>query len=537
MTNVIDATTTLARRARPPRRSMGGEEIMTVYVERLLDSLTHAPRRVVMHWRGKSLSAGELADAVRGAATVLSADGVAPGTTVAILTEPNSPPILTARFAAHLLGAAVTHVRSMNARTDAGQLPPEEQARVLREAGAAVLVVDELNAERGHELARRVPGLLVRHVDEMPAAGAGPAAAPYRPAATAVIDLTSGTTNAPKLVVQSYASREARIRVAAGETEPDRPVVLLCVTPVSHATATMVDAALLGGGAVVLHEEFDVPAVLRAIAELRVTDVYLAVPHLYRLIDHPGLAGADLSSLRMVLYSGTVPGPARLAQAYAIFGDRLCQLYGSTEAGGMCALNPIDHAEPELLATVGRPFSWMELEVRDPDTGAPAPRGDVGEVWVRSDTLMSGYLGDPGPDAPTLRDGWLGTGDLARWDVYGYLHLVGRHGNIIKTNGLKIYPATVERVLLAHPAIADVAVFQECDPERGELSHAAVQWRPGSSATVDDLVGHVTAALSPEYVPDLFTFCRQIPLGPTGKPDLASLRASYEKRETSAVRS
>jgi fatty-acyl-CoA synthase len=125
MTNVIDATTTLARRARPPRRSMGGEEIMTVYVERLLDSLTHAPRRVVMHWRGKSLSAGELADAVRGAATVLSADGVAPGTTVAILTEPNSPPILTARFAAHLLGAAVTHVRSMNARTDAGQLPPD----------------------------------------------------------------------------------------------------------------------------------------------------------------------------------------------------------------------------------------------------------------------------------------------------------------------------------------------------------------------------------------------------------------------------
>jgi len=497
-----------------------------VYVKRLLDLLSRTPRRVVLHWRDRRITAGDLVADVHAAATSFRRDGVGPGATVAILAEPNSPPVLTARFATHLLGATVTHIRSMNARTDSGLLPPEEQARVLHDTGAGVLLVDERNAARGRVLVATVPGLVLRHVDELTGDGSVPEFAPYRPGDPAVIDLTSGTASAPKLVVQSYASREARIRVATGETTPERPIVLLCVTPVSHATASMVDATLLGGGAVVLHEEFTAEATLRAVAELRVTDVYLAVPHLYRLIDHPGIADADLSPLRLLLYSGTVAGPARIAQAYAVFGDRISQLYGSTEAGGICALNPIDHAEPELLASVGRPFSWMRLELRDPETGRPTPRGEIGEVWVRSDTLMSGYLGDPGPDAPSLHDGWLRTGDLARWDVYGYLHLVGRQGNVIKTNGLKIYPATVERVLLAHPAVADVTVFQECDPGRGELSHAVVQWRAGAAATADDLREHVTARLSADYVPDLFTFRDAIPLGPTGKPDLAALRAA-----------
>ena len=495
-----------------------------MYVSRLLATLVGEPARTVVRTPTNTVTAAEFRQSIVDSAAALHRAGVAATTVVAILTEPNVPAMLTTRYAGHLLGAAVTHIRSANARHDGESLPITVQADILRDTGSHVLVVDAANADRGRALAAALPGLTVLGPDELTASGELPPFAPYVPDNLAVIDLTSGSTGRPKLVRQSFATRAARIDLSAADSAAAYPRTLLSVTPISHATATLIDSALVGGGAVVLHPDFDVDAVLYALAEHEVTDVYLAVPHLYQLIDHPGIDHARRPALRQVVYSGTAAAPSRVARAVEVFGTALTQLYGSTEAGGITTLDPADHAEPELRGTVGRPFSWVRLEIRRPGADLSVDRGEIGEICVRSDTLMAGYLGRPDDSQAVLRGGWLRTGDLGQWDRYGRLRLVGRMSDVVKTGGLKLYPAAIERALLTHPSVANAAVYSIRDADYAEHVHAAVQ--PRGAVTVDDLARHVATALSLAHVPSKITLWDAIPLTPSGKPDHRYLRGT-----------
>lgn len=496
------------------------------YVLRVLDALGENPDRTAVRLRDRHLTAGALRTAVESAAATLHRAGLAPGTMLGVLTAPNHPAMLVARYAAHLLGAAVVHVRSMNPRSDAEAFPLETQAKIMADTGAGYLVVDEENAERGAALAARNPSLTVLHErdlgDVRPPSAPDPA--PYVPEALAVVDFTSGSTAAPKMVQQSYGTRETLIGLLAGGQEAGRPTTLLSVTPISHTTAPMVDAVLAGGGGLVLHEGFDAHDVLRSFAEDGVTDVYLAVPHLYRLLEHPETAATDLSTLRRVIYSGTPAAPSRIAQAVEVFGDRLIQVYGATETGGITSLTPEDHREPELLGSVGRPFPWVRIELRDPQTGALVERGDVGEVCVASPTVMAGYLGEDALTRRTLRDGLLHTGDLGRWDVYGYLRLTGRVGRMVKSGGLKLDPAAVERVLLDHPRVRDAAVYGVRDADYVEELRAAVVLREGPACTTEELRNHVAEKLSATHAPARIALWEELPLTGSGKPDHATLR-------------
>ncbi|MFE0171086.1 class I adenylate-forming enzyme family protein [Streptomyces sp. NPDC059002] len=518
------------------------------YAQRIVDALLREPERVVIRTPDTAITAHDFLASVAGTAGALRRAGATPDDTVAIMTEPNSPALLAARYAAHLLGAAVTHIRSMNARSDRESLSRAAQADVLRRTGARFLAVDAADAARAEQLRGDVDGLTLVDVPspgETPQAAHIPTAAPYAPDRPAVIDLTSGTGGEPKLVRRSFRARGAQIDLSAGAARPDRPLTLLAVTPISHATATMVDSVLAHGGTLVLHQDFDLTAVLHALTQQDVTDVYLAVPHLYQLLDEPGIERRHFPQLRQVLYSGTAAAPARIQQAADLFGGTLTQLYGSTEAGGICAMTPLDHQEPELLGSVGRPFPWVGIEIRDPDTGAEVPRGEVGEICVRSPTVMDGYVDDAALTRSVLRgDGMLRTGDLGHWDRYGYLHLVDRIGSIVKSHGLKLYPATIQRVLQSHPLVADAAVYGVRDSGYAEHVHAAVQLRtrPGpvddqadpdvrndldarnDPDVLNDLKSYVAAALSDAHVPAALHLWPALPLNESGKPDLAILR-------------
>jgi len=490
--------------------------------------MTDQADRVVLHWRDRAVTAAEFAGSITDAAAALHRAGVAAGDIVAILTEPNHPMMLSTRYAAHLLGAAIVHVRSMNPRSEAESMPAGLQAEVLRATSAGVLVTDTDNAGRGRLLADAVPGITVLDDATSLTGGDGdqvPASAPYRPEFLALIDFTSGSTGRPKMARQLFGTRDTLFDLLTASIRGERPATLLSVTPLGHAGAPLVDATLAEGGTVVLHEGFDPGSVLRAIAELRVTNVYMGVPHLYRLLDHTGIAAADLSSLRQLTYSATPAAPDRIAAAVEIFGDRLVQVYGTTEAGLITSLTPLDHREPELLGSVGRPFPWVRIALRDPGSDAEVPRGETGEVWVRSPTVMAGYLGADSGGIEVLRDGWLRTGDLARWDRYGYLRLAGRVGNVIKSGGLKLYPAAIEGVLLAHPAVHNAVVYGVRDHDYVEHVHAAVEPRPGVRCDTSALAAHVAATLSQIHVPSRITVWDQLPLLGTGKPDHAAIRS------------
>ncbi|MFJ8955005.1 class I adenylate-forming enzyme family protein [Streptomyces sp. NPDC102381] len=501
------------------------------YVLRILGHLEADPAKTAVYsWDG-DLTAAEFHRLITDAAVSLAGAGVGPTDTVAVLTEPNSPAMLAARYAAHLLGAAVIHIRSMNARSDEDELPAAEQARLLQTTGARVVLADEPNSPRGQVLCNGRAGTVLLILDHAATTSGGtdlPTAAPFVPENPAVVDLTSGTTGSPKLVRRSFGVRGRLVDLSFGSLPPEHRPTLLLVTPISHATATMADAALAAGGSIVLHNGFDVHDVLHALAEHRVTDTYLAVPHLYQLIDSPGIDRASFPFLRQVLYSGTAAAPSRTAKASQVFGDTLVQLYGSTEAGGMCTLIPLDHYEPELLPSVGRPFPWVEMEIWRPDSQEPVGRGATGEICVRSPTLMDGYLGEGDRAALTAAGDWLRTGDLGHWDKYGYLHLVGRIGDVVKVHGIKVHPAAVQEVLLNHPDVANAVVYGTRGAEFIERLEAAVELRGSARFSDDELRSHIAAELTAAHVPDAFHRWAEIPLTPSGKPDYAHLRGQKE---------
>lgn len=241
-------------------------------------------------------------------------------------------------------------------------------------------------------------------------------------------------------------------------------------------------------------------------------------------MDRPEVGPTDLSSLQMVTYVGCPASPERLAEAVKVFGDVLIQVYATSEAGFVSMLSPTEHLDPRLRVTVGRPLpGWVRIT--DPDDHRDLPPGEIGEVCVQSPFTMSEYVAEPELTARTVRDGWVHTGDLGLVDDDGYLHLRGRIGEVIKTNGIKIHPVTVENALLAHADVAQAAVFCVRDRDRVEYLHAAVVLREAGTADPDGLAEHIRATISPKHVPAQIHVRSALPLTGVGKPDKARLTA------------
>ncbi|MFF5858363.1 class I adenylate-forming enzyme family protein [Streptomyces sp. NPDC012751] len=503
------------------------------YAAGIMSALRADPDRVAVHWRGEAVPAGALVRAVTAAAHTLEGLGVGPGSVVGVLVAPNSPDMLVARYAAHLLGGAVCYLRSTNPGTTAHVLAADAQLRILLDTSAAVLFTDEEHAGRALLLADRARGRIAVTGTGPHRAGVVPVAAgahdvvaaAWEPRALALIAFTSGSTGRPKGISLSARAWDSVVSATGASITEGARARLLVVTPLSHTVGPMADSVLAAGGTVHLHEEPDAEAVLRTVAEHRITRTFLATTHLYRLLDHSGTAGADLSSLHQLIYSGSAASPARIAEANKVFGPVLVQGYGTSEGGRITLLDPGDHQDPDLLGTVGRPFPEVEVGIRDPDTRRELPVGTAGEVWVRSPHVMTGYWSDPALSARVLDDGWYRTGDIGRLDERGYLRLLDRVADVVKTGGVKVYPADVERELLAVPGVAQAAVYGVRDLDDVEHLHAAIVPRPGADVAVEDVRARVGAALSPQHVPEEVLLLDELPLNATGKPDKPRLRS------------
>jgi fatty-acyl-CoA synthase/8-demethylnovobiocic acid synthase len=454
--------------------------------------------------------------------------GVGAGTTLAILTQGNSPATLTARYAAHLLGASVVHIRGANPGTSGPDLPVETQVRMLRETAASVLVFDAACAQRASDLRDVLPSTLklgsfgatvsgAVALDE-PRGGSAAEIEPVRPEQINVT-YTSGSTGRPKGVCQRFEAWNSTVLWAASTVPDGAALTFLAVSPLSHSVGLVVDIMLAAGGTIVLHDAFDAGTVLDAIQRYRITGSMIGVPQLYLLLDHPDLPRTDLSSLQQLLYVGCPASPGRLEQALPYFGAALMQNYGTTEAGRLTVLSPADHHRPQLLSTVGRPSPDVAIRICDPETGGEVAVGEIGEVRVRSTNMMSGYVDDPELTARVLCDGWLRTGDLGRLDAQGYLRLSGRLGDVIKAGDVKVYPADVEQVLAEHPDVLDACVYGHKDTDRLERVHAAVVLRPDAAVNFTTLREHVAAAMTPRHSPVRFVRWDQLPIGQSGKLD------------------
>jgi fatty-acyl-CoA synthase len=509
------------------------------YALDVLTALASDPDRDAVHWRGQWITAGRLVRAVVDSVQALRKLGVGPGTMTAVLVAPNSPEMLTVRYATHLLGGAVTYIRGANPGSTVPVLSPEAQLRILFDSSAAVLWTDAENAERARDLAERAAGRLqsaeaadgglTAHAPAPAAPAAADLAAElgelpaHDPAALAQLSFSSGSTGQPKGVCVSTRVADFTVRGTIPLVSEPGPR-LLVATPLSFVVGPVADSVLTLGGAVVLHEEFDAVQAMRAVQEHGITRTFMATPHLYQSMEVVRAEKTDTSTLRALIYTGVAAAPARLAEAVEVFGPVLLQAYGSAEAGRITILLPGDHQEARLRTTVGRPFPEVQLRICDQETGEELPVGETGEVWVRSPALMDGYLRDPALTNRSLHGGWYRTGDIGFLDEQGYLSLVDRVADVIKTDGVKIYPAVLEREIATLFGVADVAVYGVRDLDNLEHVHAAVVRRSGSQLTADAVRRHIAEKISPVHAPEEVHFLDELPLGVSGKPDKQKLR-------------
>ena len=346
-------------------------------------------------------------------------------------------------------------------------------------------------------------------------------------------DPDSGTTGGPKGAMLTHRNlySNAMLTMASGM---DLGSVYLHAAPMFHlADGAGTHVTTLLGAAHCFVEVFDPTAVLDAIERYRVTASVLVPTMINAVVNHPDLGTYDLSSLDRILY-GASPMPLPLLErAMNVLGCKFQQAYGMTETSPVLTmLAPEDHRLENLDATfapvrsAGRPIVGMEVRVVDFDD-RPVPVGEVGEIVARGDNVMQGYWKRPEIDAEVLRGGWMHTGDMGAFDERGFLYILDRKKDMIKTGSENVYSPEVEAALVAHDDVLEAAVIGIPDERWGETIRAIVALRPGAQCTEADIIGHCRARMTHFKCPTSVVFIDALPKGGTGKVQKPVLRARY----------
>ncbi|MCX4745808.1 AMP-binding protein [Kitasatospora sp. NBC_01287] len=503
----------------------------TSYVESVLGVLARDPGRVVLTTAGgRQVAAGPFRASVYQLARELAAFGIGRGSTVVLLSG-NRPELITARYAANLLGARIVALYE--------GMAAEPLVEIVRSVEPDALIAEPRARATAERLLAQVRPAVVLTLGPSPlgedllARAASRDAAPLpgaaRPEDDWCIRHTGGTTGTPKGIRMPNAGYGEALTGFAAATGAEAPPRFLASSTLAHLAGMMTDAALLAGGSAVLHRGFDPGQVLAAVERERITDLWVLPPLLYRLLDEPGSATTDLSSLRRIIYGGCAASPVRLREARKRFGPVLFGAYGQSEAGLISLLPPEEHTPTRLggpVVPVGRAVPGIELAIRD-EADAVLPPGRRGEVTVRTSQVMTGYWQQPELTAEVLRDGWVRTGDVGYLDDEGYLYLVDRLKDMIIVVGGHVYPTELEELLLAQPDVAACAAFGVPGPDAVEEVRVAVVPARGRTVDPDRLRAHVAEHMGAMYTPSVVHVLDAIPLTPVGKPDKKLLQATY----------
>jgi long-chain acyl-CoA synthetase len=251
------------------------------------------------------------------------------------------------------------------------------------------------------------------------------------------------------------------------------------------------------------------------------------------LLNHPDFERYDLSSLQTCVYGGSPMPEALMMQAMQkLPGCRFFQIFGMTETGGFASmLRWRDHItsgpKARRLRSAGQPAPGVTVKVLLPD-GSVAPPDTLGEIVVGGDTLMSGYLNNPGATAAVLRDGWMFTGDAGTMDEDGFLYVADRLKDMIVTGGENVYSIEVERVLFMHPAVREAAVIGIPSEQWGESVHAVVVLKDGATAGADEIIAFCRQHIGGYKCPRSVEFrAEALPVTPVGKVRKNVLRDPY----------
>ena len=460
----------------------------------------------------------ELYDQARRLAGGLAGLGIRRGDVVAVHL-PNVPEFIVAWFAITICGAAMQTIHmAYGAR---------ETERFLVHSGAKAIVAKGPAAELV-AVAERVPTL--KHVIALGEAPAGTtgfdallASASVESQARAddafLLLYTSGTTSTPKAVSVTHNHFLSNARLAAGEfglTAEDR---ILCLAPYTHLYGLYtLELGFAVGAQACLVPMFNPRDFVEALRCFRPTVLFGAPGHIAATMQQRLFDGVDLSSLRIVVLSGTtVPPELSAAFEHRLPNGRVMQAWGMTELQfGTCG-RPGDAREVRFNG-VGRAMPGSELRVVDADPRIVAP-GVTGELQIRGCSVFAGYLGNEAATAESFTaDGWFRTGDLAEMDAGGNIRLHGRTKDIINRGGVKFNPMEVEAVLAGHPAIAEVAIAPLPDATLGERAACFVLLKDGQALELETLKAYLAERKVAKFMwPEHLEIVGTMPMTPTRK--------------------
>jgi fatty-acyl-CoA synthase len=494
------------------------------------------PAKVALVYEGQRETYLELDRLIDRTANALRELGVAEGDRVAVFSH-NNRAYVVLRFAIIRAGAVFTPINFM--------LGAAEVAYILEHAGArAVIAEDALTATCDEALALMAspPGLkaFVRHAGVAPPAGWADAdtwldhrdATPVRSARSeddpVQIMYTSGTESRPKGALLSSRCLMAQYVscIVDGGMEAD-DVELHCL-PLYHCAQLdcFLSVDLYLGATSILLRAPDPAAMLATIEAERITKLFCPPTVWISLLRHPDFERRDLSSLTKGYYGASIMPTAIIEELLRrLPGLRLWNFYGQTEMAPMATvLRPGDQLRK--LGSAGVPAINVETRIVD-DHDNDLPTGEVGEIVHRSPQAMLGYYEDEAKTADAFRNGWFHSGDLGRLDADGYLYVVDRKKDMIKTGGENVASREIEEVLFAHPQVAEAAVFGVPHERWIEAVMAVVVARPGEALDVETLEAHCREQLAGYKRPKRIVIVDALPKNASGKTLKRELRERF----------
>ena len=475
---------------------------------------------------------GELLSRVRRLASSMRQAGIGRGDVVAAL-QTNSDAYVETYYAAATAGAVFV---PLNYRAK----PPELEYAIAAAKTKMIFVGDRyadlFEALRpklssvatvvGYETGRRGwlrYGQLLENAEEMEDAEVDESD-------VSILMYTSGTTSLPKGVLLTHGTFTAYVTNTAELADgADRGTALVAV-PFYHIAGTaQMMTTMWSGRRLVILPQFSAAEWLDTVQREHVTHAMVVPTMLKQIVDHPELEKYNLSSLTNLSYGGAqMPLPViRRAIERLPKTIGFVNAYGQTETTStLTILGPDDHKlegtreevekKVRRLSSIGKPLPDVEFEVVD-DDGKPLPRGEVGEIVIRTARVMKGYASESGAAMSQLEGGWLRTRDMGWVDEDGYIYLAGRKDDMIIRGGENIAPAEVESVLQSHPAVDEVAVFGVPSEEWGQIVAAAVVPKRAGGLTEGDLVDFCKQRLASFKKPEKILFLPELPRNPLGK--------------------
>ena len=463
---------------------------------------------------GATLSRVELDREATRFANAALALGLERGSTVGVFS-PNSINYVIACYGVLRSGLTLTPLNSSYRR--------RELRHQVRDSGAAAIFAHSRLLPRLEECADDFPDTRLIALDRTFWAAAE--TADPRPAIDPLNDVaflpySSGTTGVSKGVELTHGNLIMGIRQILAATAAAGPEsAAYCFLPMYHIYGfnVVLNSTLASGSRLHIRERFDVEDCIDTVEREKVTWLPVVPPVILTLLARPDIHERDLSSLSTLSVGAApvaLPAVDRLRQAT---GVAIRQGWGMTETAGTGSTNamecPWDPAETAGVAVEGFEFRIVDRETGDREL----PTNEVGELTVRGDNIMLGYHNAPEENREVLRDGWFYTGDIARVDEHGRLHLEDRKRQMIKYKGFQVTPAELESVILELPEVRDCAVLGKKDPQAGEIPKAYVVPREGVELTEQTIFDYVAGQVAGYKKVREVEFVKSIPRSAAGK--------------------